>query len=51
MNKQYGPTVQDRELYPISWGKTWCKTVWEKEYIYIFMTQSLCYIAEIDTTL
>ena len=30
--KQLGPAVQQRELYPISWGRTWWKIVWEKEW-------------------
>ena len=35
MDKQWGPTVQHKEPYPISWDKTWWKTVWEKECVYI----------------
>ena len=33
MDKQWGPTVQHRELYPFSWNRTWWKRVWEKECI------------------
>ena len=40
-DKQWDPTVQHRELYPISSDRTWWKTVWEKKlcvcvYIYIY---------------
>ena len=31
MNKQQGPTVQHRELYPVSWDRPWWKILWEKE--------------------
>ena len=43
-----------RELYPISWDRTWWKTVWKKEcvcvclcvcvrtYTYVYVTGSLC---------
>ena len=36
MDKQWGPIVQHRGLYPISWGRTWWKIVWEKECIYVY---------------
>ena len=49
--EQWGPTAQHRELYPISWDRTWWKIVWKKECTYICLTGSLCYTAEIDTTL
>ena len=63
MDKQWGPTVQSRELYPVPWGRTWWKIVWEKECIYVCvciyirvcvyvcMTGSLCCRVEIDITL
>ena len=35
MDKQWGPSVQHRELCPISWGKTCWKIVLKKEYIYV----------------
>ena len=35
---QWGPTVQHRELCPISWGRIWWKTVWEKEYISVWLS-------------
>ena len=35
MDKQCGPTLQHRELYPVSWDKAWWEIVWEKEKIYI----------------
>ena len=37
MNKQWGPTVQHRELCPVTWGRTWWKRAWEKEYTYIYI--------------
>ena len=49
IDKQQGPTVQHRELYSISLinhnGKEY-----EKEYMYICITESLCCTAEINTT-
>ena len=48
MDKQRGPTVQNRELRPIfgvEYGGRWYE---EKN---VCMTVSLCYIAKIDTTL
>ena len=50
MDKQWGPTAQHRELYPISWDRAWWKIVSEKS-VYVYMTGSLCYTVEIDTTL
>ena len=29
MDKQWSPTVQQRELYLISWDRTWWKIVWK----------------------
>ena len=49
MDKQWGPTVYHRELYPVSCVKTWWKIVWEKR-MDICMTGSLCCTAEIDMT-
>ena len=40
MDRQWGPTLQHRELYPVSWDGSWWKIVWEKNmcvYIYIYM--------------
>ena len=63
IKKQWGLKVQYRELYPISWDRTWWKIIWEKEcmcvcvcvcvcvFIYICMSGSLGCTAEIDTTL
>ena len=36
-DKQWGPTVQHRELYPGSWDRPSCKIVWEKGCICIYM--------------
>ena len=41
MDKQQGPTEQHSELYPTSYDKPQCKGIW-KEYIYIYVTESLC---------
>ena len=38
MDKQWSPTVQHREVYPISCGRTWWKILWQKEYIYDWVT-------------
>ena len=46
-HKQWGFTVQHRGLYPISWGRTGQKIVWEKECIYMYDWHT----AEIHTTL
>ena len=35
MDKQRGPTVQHRELYPVTWDRTSWKIIGEEEYIYI----------------
>ena len=37
MNKQWGPTIQHRELYPISWERLWWKIIEEKECIYVWL--------------
>ena len=38
IDKQGGPTVQHRELCPISWVRTWWKIVWKKkEYVYVWL--------------
>ena len=49
MDKQWGPTLLHRQLYPISWDRLWWKVILKKEYV--SMTESLCCTAEIDTTL
>ena len=36
MGKQWGPTVQHRELYPVSWERPRWKLVWEKECLYMY---------------
>ena len=46
MDKQQGPTVQHRELYSVSYNKPY-----GKEYEYICITESLCYISATNTTL
>ena len=63
VDKQWGPSVQHRELYPIFWDRTWWKIVWEKECVYacvyvcvcvcvcVCMTGSLSCAAEIDNTI
>ena len=48
--KQWGPTVQHRELYPITCDRTWWKVVWEKEYVCVWLSHFCC-TAEIGTTL
>ena len=35
LNKQWGPSVQHRELYPITCDGTWWKIIWGKECVYI----------------
>ena len=37
MDKQWGRTVQHRELYPISWVRIWWKIVWKKMYICMYV--------------
>ena len=37
MDKHWGPTVQHKELYPISWVRIWSKLVWKKMYIYVHL--------------
>ena len=41
--KKWGPTVQHRELNPVSWSTTWWKIVWEKEYIYMYVWVTMLY--------
>ena len=48
MDKQQGPTLEHRELYSVSCDKP-NGNEYEKEYICI--TESLCCMAEINTTL
>ena len=62
---QIHPTVQHRELQPVSWDSTWWKIAWEEKNIYIciymyvckyigmyiYIYRSLRCIAEIDITL
>ena len=38
MGKQWGPTVEHRELCPSSWVRTWWKIVWKKIYMYDCVT-------------
>ena len=49
MDKQQGPAVQHRDLYSISRDKPSWKRIWKIVCIYI--TESLCCTAEINTTL
>ena len=35
-DKHWGPTVQHRELDPISWERIWWKIIWEKECMYMY---------------
>ena len=38
MDKLWVPAIQQpKELYPISWGRTWWKLVWENECIYVWL--------------
>ena len=50
MDKQV-PTVEHRELYPISWDRPGWKIIFKKQCTYICMTESLYCAAEIGTTL
>ena len=50
MDKQWGPTVQHRELYSVFWGRPWWTTVWEKECIHVY-DWSVCCMAETGTAL
>ena len=34
MDKQWGPAIQHRELYPVSWDRTWWKIIWQGMYVY-----------------
>ena len=55
MVRPWGSPVQLRELYPVSWDRTWWNIVWEKECVYTHTHTnewlSLCCIAKIDTTI
>ena len=51
MDKQWGPTVQHRELDPISWDRTWWKIVWEKRCKYMSDWVTLLYSRNWNTTL
>ena len=48
--KQWGATVQHRELCPISWGQNRMKDSMKKKNVRICMTGSLCCTAEIEGT-
>ena len=50
MDKQQGPIVQHRELYLVSYNNHNGKEYFKRIYIYVHicMTESLCYIAEIN---
>ena len=37
IDKQWGPDVQHRELYPITCDRAWEKITWEKECIYVWL--------------
>ena len=38
VDKPWGPAVQHRELYPITWDGTWWRRMWEKRmYIYVWL--------------
>ena len=43
MEKQWGLTIQHRELYPVSWDRPWWKIVWEKECIYVYAWVTVLY--------
>ena len=49
MDKQQEATVQHKELYSISYDKPYGKKTWKK--MCIGITESLCCIAEVNTTL
>ena len=36
MDKQWYPAIQHRELYTISWDRTWRKVIWEKECMHMY---------------
>ena len=44
MDKQWGPSLQHRELYPVSWDRTWWKIVQEKECVYVCIYTALSHI-------
>ena len=50
MDKQYSSTVQHRELQPSFVGIEHDRR-YKKKNVFMCMTESLCYIAQIDTTL
>ena len=50
MDKQWGPTVQHRELYPICWVGNMMEDIMKKK-VHICMTGSLCCTTEIEETL
>ena len=43
MDKQWGLTVQHRELYPVSWDRPWEKTVWEKDCVCMYDWVTMLY--------
>ena len=50
MDKQLSPTVQHRKLYSISCDKPEWKRIWKRMCVCLYVTDSLCYTAEINTT-
>ena len=48
-DNQQGPTVEHRELYSVSWETITEKNI--KKNVYMCITDSLCCMAEINTTL
>ena len=42
MGNQWSPTIQNKELYPISWDRTWWKIVWEKECVCVYIYIHVC---------
>ena len=42
-DKQWDPTIQHRELCPVSWVRTWWKIIWEKECIYMYEWATMLY--------
>ena len=49
MDGQWGPNAQKRELCPVSWVAH--NGGWYEKKVYVHMTESFCYTAEIGTTL
>ena len=43
MDKQWGPTVQHRDLCPVSWGRTRWNMVWKKYCIYRYDGVTMLY--------